>query len=144
MMHMLMRLRHNEKGLTLAEVLASIVILSIILIAGLSIIIQSAKTNKTSENIIDATYIAQKEMENIYEENHNDSSIFKSLAGYEKQTAIEDWDIYHVEREDYFVEVRVKESEQSPGMVRIVIQVYEDETKTMSRAQMENLFKWEG
>lgn len=144
MMHMLMRLKHNEKGLTLAEVLASIVILSIILISGLSIIIQSAKTNKTSENIIDATYIAQKEMENIYEENHNDSSIFKSLAGYEKQTAIEDWDIYHVEREDYFVEVRVKESEQSPGMVRIVIQVYEDETKTISRAQMENLFKWEG
>lgn len=56
----------NERGLTLAEVLASIVILSILLFSALNIIIQTAKTNTVSEQIIDATYVAQTEMEHIY------------------------------------------------------------------------------
>ncbi|CAM5182914.1 hypothetical protein UACE39S_05321 [Ureibacillus acetophenoni] len=41
-------------------------ILSIILISIFTILIQSAKTTKSAENIVDANYLAQSEMERIY------------------------------------------------------------------------------
>ena len=57
----------NNKGLTLVEVLASIILISIILFTFFSFFIQSAKTGKSSEEVVDATYLAQGEMEKIYE-----------------------------------------------------------------------------
>jgi len=56
----------GENGLSLVEVLASFVILTLLLTTFLMMFIQSAKVNKSSEHIIDATYIAQTEMENMY------------------------------------------------------------------------------
>src|SRR5690625_5676952 len=58
--------RMDENGLTLVEVLASVVLLTIIITIFLNVFIQSAKTNTTSEEVVDATYIAQTEMERIY------------------------------------------------------------------------------
>src|SRR5699024_10249125 len=60
------RKRMNENGLTLVEVLASVVLLTIIITIFLNVFIQSAKTNTTSEEVVDATYLAQTEMERIY------------------------------------------------------------------------------
>lgn len=57
---------NNQDGLTLVELLGSIVILSIIVVSFLAFFIQSAKTTKVSEDIIDASYIAQQELEAIY------------------------------------------------------------------------------
>ena len=56
----------NERGITLVEVVASIVLITIILISFFAFFIQSKKTNSSSESINEATYIAQKEMEKIY------------------------------------------------------------------------------
>ncbi|MFC4386282.1 prepilin-type N-terminal cleavage/methylation domain-containing protein [Gracilibacillus marinus] len=56
----------NQKGLTLVELLASIVILSIIIVTFTTFFIQSAKTTSMSSDITDATYVAQTEMEEIY------------------------------------------------------------------------------
>lgn len=56
----------NEKGMTLIEVIAATVILAIILLSFTGLLVQSKKTNKTSETISDATYTAQKEMEKYY------------------------------------------------------------------------------
>lgn len=55
----------SEKGITLIEILASIVILSIIILSLLSMFTQSSTTNNVSQNIIDATYIAENSMEEI-------------------------------------------------------------------------------
>ena len=56
----------NEKGVTLVEVVASFVILVILLVSFYTLFIQTAKTTKSSEDIVDATYIAQTEMEHIF------------------------------------------------------------------------------
>ncbi len=64
----LKKIVHNEKGVTLVEVVASFVILVILLISFYTLFIQTAKTTKSSEDIVDATYIAQTEMEKIYKE----------------------------------------------------------------------------
>ena len=55
----------NEKGLSLIEILASTVILSIIIVSLLTFFVQSSKTNHYSKDIIDATYIAQNTVEEI-------------------------------------------------------------------------------
>ncbi|WP_332649387.1 type IV pilus modification PilV family protein [Lysinibacillus sp. 54212] len=56
----------NERGFGLLEVVASIVLITIILLSFFAFFIQSKKTNSSSESINEATYIAQKEMEKIY------------------------------------------------------------------------------
>lgn len=62
----LKRYAKNESGLTLVEVLASIVILSLIVVTFLSFFINSARTTEISGDNLDASFIAQEYMEEIY------------------------------------------------------------------------------
>lgn len=55
----------SENGLTLIEILASIVILSIIIVSLLSMFVQSARSNNIAKNIMDATYVAETSMEEL-------------------------------------------------------------------------------
>ncbi|MGE7983194.1 type IV pilus modification PilV family protein [Solibacillus sp. NPDC093137] len=61
-----MRLLNEERGLSLVEVVASIVLFTIILLSFFTIFIQSKKTNILSESVVEATYFAQQDMEGIY------------------------------------------------------------------------------
>lgn len=61
-----LKLLRKEDGISLVEVVATIVLISIILISFFGIIIQSNKTAKSSSDIVNATYIAQTELEEIY------------------------------------------------------------------------------
>ena len=53
----------GEDGMTLVEVLASIVLLSLIITTFLSFFIQAAKTNNRTDAINEATFIAQEQIE---------------------------------------------------------------------------------
>jgi prepilin-type N-terminal cleavage/methylation domain-containing protein len=55
----------NEKGMTLIEILASIVILSIIIVSMLTMIVQSSQSNTISKKIMSATYVAESTMEEL-------------------------------------------------------------------------------
>ncbi|SEO93884.1 prepilin-type N-terminal cleavage/methylation domain-containing protein [Amphibacillus marinus] len=76
---MVLRYVKNEQGLTLVEVLASITILSIIVVTFLAFFIQSARTTKVSEDVMDATYLAQSYMEKIYYQSTQDDASFSEL-----------------------------------------------------------------
>ncbi|MCC3356545.1 hypothetical protein [Bacillus sp. REN16] len=67
----------TEKGISLIEILISIVLLSIIVVSFLTMFVQSAKTNKISEDTLVATYLAQDTMECIY--NSSKTSSFNSV-----------------------------------------------------------------
>ena len=56
----------DESGLSLVEVLATIVIVTIILISFFRLFTQTAATTRVSYDLIDTTYFAQQEMEYIY------------------------------------------------------------------------------
>lgn len=58
----------NETGLTLIELLGSITILSIVIMTFLAFFIQSAKSTKVSEQMMDATYATQQYVETVYHE----------------------------------------------------------------------------
>lgn len=53
----------GEEGMTLVEVLASIVLLSLIITTFLSFFIQAAKTNNRTDAVNEATFIAQEQIE---------------------------------------------------------------------------------
>lgn len=63
---MIKKVTRNESGLTLVEVLASIVILSLIVVTFLAFFINSARTTKISEENLNSGFIAQKYMEEVY------------------------------------------------------------------------------
>lgn len=73
----------NKKGSTLVEVIASFVILVILLVSFFTLFIQTKQTTKSSETIVDATYVAQTEMENFY-------SISKKYTFNHKEDGITD------------------------------------------------------
>src|SRR5699024_181591 len=102
----------------------------------LSIFMQSAKTNQTSEEIIDATYLAQTEMEKIYEISLGSAPTLTSID-YEVEL---DSNIYVKEKDGFFIEVELINFEDD--LKRILIKVYDLSESTKPKAQMENLLKW--
>ena len=57
----------NERGISLVEVVASIVIIGVIFLSISGLLLQSKKTTVASETIVDSTYIAQQSMEEVYD-----------------------------------------------------------------------------
>lgn len=130
----------NENGLTLIEVLASVVILTLIITTFLMMFLQSAKTNKASEKIIDSTYYAQVEMENIYaiskEYSFDDRNEPMSSLSYETIDSI----IYTKNTNDKFYEVKLEETND---LVSLIVRVYNNKDEKKLEAQMETLLAWE-
>lgn len=138
---------NSQGGFSLIEVIASLVIITIILVSFFGLLIQSNKTGKSSEQLIDATYLAQKEMEKMY--------------NYFKSTKIETWasDFPYVNEKDeekssgnttqYKVTpvnakhkeiIIVKAEDMSPDKtVRITIEVYDSRGKIL-KAKVQNIF----
>ena len=146
MMKMRKTINMKEAGLTLIEVVASIVILTLIITTFLMMFLQSAKTNKTSERIIDATYYAQVEMENIHaisqETSFNDrKSTMKEFLNYETIDSI-NFIKDDVESGKYF-EVRLIGRLDLP-LVELLVRVYNNKEKEKLEAQMETILSWEG
>lgn len=135
----------GENGLTLVEVLASIVILSLLIMTFLMLFLQAAKVNKVSEHTIDATYLAQTEMENIYAASTSTrfsqrENAIEGLA-YEKKATEEIWTVFEkkIEATDRLVKVRI--TDKTGTMTRIIVEVYEGPEKIL-RAKMENILVW--
>lgn len=135
----------NKKGLTLVEILAAIVIISIIFISIIIILNLTAKSNRTSHEIIDATYIAQREMEFIYKLSSENVKL-ESYEDYVVNRVDGEWTVYRkktvTEDDDYFIEV--KEDKTDNPMTRIIVQVFDKSDTGMidPKAQMETLLKW--
>ncbi|TSI10136.1 prepilin-type N-terminal cleavage/methylation domain-containing protein [Lysinibacillus sp. BW-2-10] len=133
--------RLNESGISLVEVIASIVILSIIILSIFSLLTQSSKTTRTSERIIDATYVAQTEMEELYFESIKRADPESAILskGYTKNTS-------YFEKTNtsynFYIKLSLTKNDTYPQLTRILIQVYEHKHDTHPKAQMENTLDW--
>ncbi|GEK89329.1 prepilin-type N-terminal cleavage/methylation domain-containing protein [Alkalibacterium putridalgicola] len=90
------KLKKDENGVTLVELLAGIAILSIVVTAFLAFFIQAANTNKQTNEMNEATFIAQEVLEEItyYSNNEIDvisaeESMNESIAELESSTGYE-------------------------------------------------------
>ncbi|MEH7176393.1 type IV pilus modification PilV family protein [Neobacillus vireti] len=138
----------NEKGMTLIEILASIVILSIIVVSLLSFFVQTARSNNVSKNIMDATYVAENEMEEVYSQIKASTSLatLATPAGYTQKgkttvTAFYEKNVPLVNPKHYITLELVSAAVGDP-IVKVKVKVYKDNTKAMLEAQMEMLVQW--
>lgn len=83
----------KEDGVTLVELLAAIAILSIIVTAFLAYFIQAANTNHRTDEVNEATFLAQEEMEEVIHLSKTNSKDFKSrsseVRGFIVDTVVE-------------------------------------------------------
>lgn len=151
----------NEHGVTLVELLASIVLITLILTTFITVFIQSAKTYKTSEHIIDATYIAQTEMEKIYavsvvtEYGGRKEAMTSEPLGYHYKGSKEDWLVYEKKDDHYMIQVKLQElrmeipdpndprgtQKMETDMNRMIVEVLEGSGGKVN-AKMQGILHW--
>ncbi|KGR79652.1 type IV pilus modification PilV family protein [Ureibacillus manganicus] len=155
----------HSSGISLLEVLVSIVILSLIFLSFFYLFIQSAKTTKSSETIIDSTYVAQSEMEQMYYLSSN-IVLGQLVTGVESLDHCNDtnpanrpatkycyhkisqtsgktvFDKYDFETDQY-IKLTLKQHTiaTNSNFIRILIQVFEEKDGLL-KAQMENTIEW--
>lgn len=144
--------RSSEKGITLVEILASIVLLSIIIVSLLSMFVQSSNTNNISKNIMDATYVAENSMEEINNavsshtvttaENTTDFlRTFSLPSGYKK--ICPDGTCYEkrTDTDGHYLYVVFQPKDIS--LVTVQVKVYNNDTSAKKlESQMEMIISW--
>ncbi|SHN08345.1 type IV pilus modification PilV family protein [Gracilibacillus kekensis] len=133
----------NEKGLTLVELLASIVILSIIVAAFLTFFINSARTTNVAEEVVDATYVTQQQMESIYHLATTNSfnqfiDAMKDQADHSQTNS--STHRFTISSNSYRLEVTVEpvkdnDNNSIPDLIRLLIKTYDKENR--QKVQME-------
>ena len=142
-------LKQDEKGLTLVEVVASIVLLMILLTFFMNFLNQSAKMNQISKQTVDATHIAQTEMENILSESKNFQldDRKKALRKYHKVGEEAGWEVWkrYTENEsewaDFNITLKLTEEGSSPYLTKLIIEV-ENKQDENSYAMMQHVLTW--
>ncbi|KGP72634.1 type IV pilus modification PilV family protein [Pontibacillus yanchengensis] len=138
------KLLFSNRGLTLIEVLASITILSIIIVTFLSVFTQTARTNQYSETIMDATYVAQTHMENVYNVSTTNTFEYgmKTLKqiGYTQESTSENRFTFSKNSKKYFVVITV---EDKGDLTDVKVEVFNDSSLSDIEAQMQTLLTWE-
>lgn len=108
--------------------------------------IQTAKVNNSSETIIDATYIAQTEMERIYSYSKNTSYSKREDAladlNFNKVANIDDWIIFEKNdsNSDFKIVVKLQKQQLEENMNRLILEVYNGDDNI--QAKMENAILW--
>ncbi|MFD1066570.1 prepilin-type N-terminal cleavage/methylation domain-containing protein [Oceanobacillus locisalsi] len=136
-----------ESGFTLVETLVSVVLLGLVLTIFLTVFTQSAAINKTSEEVVDASYLAQKEMENLYalSQRTTDYRTAMEAAGYTEVEEDSDWMYYTFhhddpETEDYYTQIRL-EKDGADHLHRVVVEVYQ-QNDDAQQVKMQNVLAW--
>lgn len=153
-----MKVKKNENGFTLIEVVASLVIIIIILLSFSSLLFSGAKSTKNADDMFNATYYAQKKMEEIYNSSKVEldpskiSGLVKSLPANDDILA----DYQYLDSSDnYFYTIRVKKytNTSNPSglgidvtklnLRHVVIELRKSENGPI-KAKMENIIEWRG
>lgn len=156
----------NEKAFTLIEVVASLLLITIILISFIPFFLYSNKTTKTSSTIVDATYYAQAEMEEIYFQNKNKNyssvddfitNTTNSHLGYPPLTSpsssvnkITGCDgsankfysafyTFNKNKNGHLYKLTIKQHCLNKDITNVKIEIYD---KTVLKSMMENIFIW--
>lgn len=138
----LFNVKRAEAGLTVVEVILSLAIIGMIVVVFVPIFTMSAKTNEKSKVTLEATYIGQKAMEEIY------SLISKSSSYEELKGRLEakGYDLISDEDKEVVYESKAKKyltlklKKEGGDLIRVLVRVYKDETKEQLKAQYESLY----
>ena len=142
----------TENGFTLVEVLASILLLTLVIVTFMMMFALGARTHMTSKELFNSTYEVQNEMEKMVElsaqavTSSARITAIKESLGYTPQAAITEsgvrWGrLTKKVGTEHVMEIRLEET-TSP-FVRIIVEVAE-EGNINEKVKMETLLTWEG
>ena len=137
----------NQDGLTLVELLGSIVILSIIVVAFLGFFIQSARTTKVSGEIIDAAYLAQQQAEEIYNHSNHRSyaemvTYLSNLPGY-SHIQNGDKNQFSTLVQGYQLDIEIYPvGGNLEGLYTLLIKAYDSDGKQVAQIETKFIFDW--
>ena len=120
----------RKNGITLMEVMVSIMILSIIVIAFFPLFSQTAISVRKSEKIVDASYVAQSVLETYYNNSRNPES---PLPADSVRKFPDEWG------KGYWV---VSETSAIGSLVKVLVRVYSDDSEETLESQMELHLIW--
>ncbi|CQR48021.1 hypothetical protein BN1058_02361 [Paraliobacillus sp. PM-2] len=140
----------NQNGLTLVEVLVSILILSIIIVTFLTFFIQSEKNTNVSEDVLDASYVAQTQLERLYYESETlnyDAFIQFIRSQADSYQSIKDLEKVVRFEKEFKVETVVQPAKNQDNEVihdlyAVIVKVYDQNSNL--KAQMETKLFFEG
>ncbi len=139
---------HSEKGLTLIEILASMTILSGLIIFMLTMFVQSSRENTYSENVVNSTYLAQSNMETI-ENMISSSAALADLitpmtnSGFKATTSgCLSGTCYDKNSNGHYVFVQLTNTDTTNLTADAKVKIFKDNSRASQEAQMELILPW--
>lgn len=132
----------SENGRTLIEIVVSIAVLAIIIVPFTSLFIQSSKSLNVSDEIMDATYVAQTVMEEVY---HLSQTTSFPPDNYPPDIdVVPDGDDYvtKMNLEGFHVVLALSKDNSSSELVNVLTQVYDNSSNMKLESQMETYLLW--
>lgn len=133
----------SERGITLVEIIASIAILSLIILTFVPIFTQSMRSSKAASDMLDSTYLAQTVMENVYQLT-TEYQFNEAVNHVDEMTFIgskDDWYQYVQYKDGTYIELLIEKPDDE--LSHVLVKVYADDTKSKLEAQMETIYRWE-
>lgn len=137
------------KGMTLIEIIVSLALLAIVIVPFLTMIVNSTRTNRTSEDILDATYVAQSNMEELYSLSISDDTFKQDLLqlsgnGFIETVIVTDKDYnYTKEKDGFYVKIEIRGSKYEGNLVKVLVKVYNNSAMGKLESQMETILSWD-
>jgi type II secretory pathway pseudopilin PulG len=133
----------SERGITLVEIIASIAILSLIILTFVPVFAQSMRSSKVASDMLDSTYLAQTVMEKVYQLSA-DYPFNEAVNHVDEMTFLgskDDWYQYVQYKDGAYIELLIEEPEDE--LSNVLVKVYSDDSKSKLEAQMETIYRWE-
>ena len=140
------RILPSEKGITLVEILAAITILALIAIPLIAVSLNFTQIGSRSEEMLDMTYVAQTQVEDIY--NLSTQYSFPDGIDQLKQDGFTEMNNSQCDKDYCYVKnngdhyLRVDFQKKDENVTDILVRVYGDRSMDKLEAQMERLVMW--
>jgi prepilin-type N-terminal cleavage/methylation domain-containing protein len=141
-----LRLLTSNSGFSLVEILAAIVLLALIVGPFLTMFIQSAQTNQVTQKVDDATFVANSEMEYLYNLSTNFTiSLVPNNIGSSYQSTTQNCvsgaTCFTKTATGHYIFIQLKPVSPSP-LEDVEIKVYKTQAMNQLQAQMESVYSW--
>ncbi|UOQ86168.1 type IV pilus modification PilV family protein [Gracilibacillus salinarum] len=136
----------QESGFTLIEMLASITILSIISFGFIALFVHASKTTQTSGDIIHADYVAQTEMEKLYQYS-TESSVQDTISllesdGYQLLNNTEMTYQLGKSTENDYIRLKMVKDQSVTDFWMVSVQVFNNQNESTIQATLEAGYVW--
>lgn len=138
-------LTKNERGFTLIEIIASLVLISIILLSFINVFVQTTKTRVASEQIVTATYIAQQEMEKFYAYSKKHTFDLNAIDQYfDEYEIVNNHLVQVIEDGRYNISIQFNNSHNKLYTIIIEVAELQNNGEYLLKSKMENIYIWGG